>query len=141
MAAGCTSTDLRTVGLPAVVSARGAADGHVYANGQVPYANDQVLYANGASTEASFQEGISKKVAVVAEVPPCSAQLRPNHMAAAIPAPALTINGVSHGVVVGATANGPRSVAPHREGVDTYLLSTAPEYRWRVRERHMRTKA
>ncbi|KAL3209461.1 hypothetical protein MRX96_009196 [Rhipicephalus microplus] len=44
------------------------------------------------------------------------AQLRPNATAAAIVPPTLTMNGVSHGVVVGATANGPPCVAPTEEG-------------------------
>ncbi|KAL3217441.1 hypothetical protein MRX96_032392 [Rhipicephalus microplus] len=73
-------------------------------------------HANGAPVQASFAQALSKKVGVAAAVPPFSAQLRPNATAAAIVPPTLTMNGVSHGVVVGATANGPRCGAPTEEG-------------------------
>ncbi|KAL3214427.1 hypothetical protein MRX96_034896 [Rhipicephalus microplus] len=66
--------------------------------------------------QASFAQALSKKVGVAAAVPPFSAQLRPNATAAAIMPPTLTMNGVSHGVVVGATANGPRCAARTEEG-------------------------
>ncbi|KAH8019256.1 hypothetical protein HPB51_018483 [Rhipicephalus microplus] len=63
-------------------------------------ANKSATYANGASGQASG--------GVAAAVPPCSTKLQPDTIAAAT----LTMNGVSHGVVVGATANGPRCMAP-----------------------------
>ncbi|XP_075737858.1 protein argonaute-4 isoform X2 [Rhipicephalus microplus] len=145
MAAECTASELRTVGRPAVVSVAGATNGQVpHANGQVPHANGQVPhdngqvshangrvpnangrvphangqghYANGAPTQPSFAQVISKKVGVVAAVPPFSAQLQPNATAAAIVPPTLAMNGVTHGVVVGATANGPCCVPPTEEG-------------------------
>ncbi|KAL3203417.1 hypothetical protein MRX96_041857 [Rhipicephalus microplus] len=87
-----------------------------HANCQVPHANGQVAYANGAPTQPSFAQVTSKKVGVAAAVPPFSAQLRPNATAAAIVPPTLTMNDVSHGVVVGATANGPRCVVLTEEG-------------------------
>ncbi|KAL3209469.1 hypothetical protein MRX96_009205 [Rhipicephalus microplus] len=86
------------------------------ANGQVSRGNGQVSRANGAPAQASFAQAVSKKVGIVAAVPPFSTQLRPNATAAAIVPPTLTMNGVSHGVVVGATANGPPCVAPTEEG-------------------------
>ncbi|XP_037282362.2 protein argonaute-4 isoform X1 [Rhipicephalus microplus] len=145
VAAECTASELRTVGRPAVVSVAGATNGQVpHANGQVPHANGQVPhdngqvshangrvpnangrvphangqghYANGAPTQPSFAQVISKKVGVVAAVPPFSAQLQPNATAAAIVPPTLAMNGVTHGVVVGATANGPCCVPPTEEG-------------------------
>ncbi|KAL3222359.1 hypothetical protein MRX96_028457 [Rhipicephalus microplus] len=81
-----------------------------------PHANGQGRYANGAPTQPSFAQVISKKVGVVAAVPPFSAQLQPNATAAAIVPPTLAMNGVTHGVVVGATANGPCCVPPTEEG-------------------------
>ncbi|KAL3222360.1 hypothetical protein MRX96_028457 [Rhipicephalus microplus] len=103
VAAECTASELRTVGRPAVVSVAGATNG-------------QGRYANGAPTQPSFAQVISKKVGVVAAVPPFSAQLQPNATAAAIVPPTLAMNGVTHGVVVGATANGPCCVPPTEEG-------------------------
>ncbi|KAL3236883.1 hypothetical protein MRX96_022137 [Rhipicephalus microplus] len=90
--------------------------GSPHANGQVAYANGQVHYANGAPPQPSFAQVISKKVGVAAAVPPLSAQLLPSATAAAIVPPTLTMNGVSHGVVVGATADGPCCVPPTEEG-------------------------
>ncbi|XP_075737900.1 protein argonaute-4-like isoform X2 [Rhipicephalus microplus] len=86
------------------------------ANGRVPHANGQVHYANGAPTQPSFAQVISKKVGIAAAVPPFSAQLQPNATAADIVQPTLAMNGVTHGVVVGATANGPCCVPPTEEG-------------------------
>ncbi|XP_075725003.1 protein argonaute-4-like [Rhipicephalus microplus] len=86
------------------------------ANGRVPHANGQVHYANGAPPQPSFAQVISKKVGVAAAVPPFSTQLLPNATAAAIVPPTLTMNGVTHGVVVGATADGPCCVPPTEEG-------------------------
>ncbi|KAL3183018.1 hypothetical protein MRX96_006809 [Rhipicephalus microplus] len=103
-----SDSGLGTVGRPAVVSVRGAADGQVpYANGQVPYANEEVSHANGQATYANGASGQASG-GVAAAVPPCSTKLQPDTIAAAT----LTMNGVSHGVVVGATANGPRCMAP-----------------------------
>ncbi|XP_075737271.1 uncharacterized protein LOC142776801 [Rhipicephalus microplus] len=111
IAAGSSDSGLGTVGRPAVVSVRGAADGQVpYANGQVPYANKEVPHANGQATYANGAPG-QASAGVAAAVPPCSAKLQPDTIAAAT----LTMNGVSHGIVVGATANGPRCMAPTEE--------------------------
>ncbi|KAL3236884.1 hypothetical protein MRX96_022138 [Rhipicephalus microplus] len=90
--------------------------GSPHANGQVAYANGQVHYANGAPPQPSFAQVISKKVGVAAAVPPFSAQLLPSATAAAIVPPTLTMNGVTHGVVGGATADGPCCVPPTEEG-------------------------
>ncbi|KAH8033259.1 hypothetical protein HPB51_008658 [Rhipicephalus microplus] len=127
-AAGVTASELRTVGRPAVVSVEGSANGQVsHANRQVSRANGQVPHANGAPAQASFAQALSKKVGVATAVPPFSAQLRPNATAAAIVPPTLTMNGVSHGVVVGATANGPPCVAPTEKG-SIHDSSPLPQY-------------
>ncbi|KAL3224401.1 hypothetical protein MRX96_026616 [Rhipicephalus microplus] len=121
VAVECTTSKLRTVGRPAVVSVAGATNGQVpHANGQVPHGNGQVHHANGqvphANGQPSFAQVISKKIGVAAAVPPFSAQLQPNATAAAIVPPTLAMNGVTHGVVVGAIANGPCCVPPTEEG-------------------------
>ncbi|KAL3183024.1 hypothetical protein MRX96_006814 [Rhipicephalus microplus] len=68
-----------------------------------PHASGPATYANGAPGQAS--------AGVAAAVPACSAKLQPDTIAAGT----LTMNGESHGVVVGATANGPRCMAPTEE--------------------------